>query len=204
MYGTGIRKTRGLVITARIKRWCVRASVAAVVTVVHVLLIASVSTGARQSPLWHISVPGNSLAIAEIISKVPSRGEAFASAMEPRMLPVAVDAPRPVQVRDLEERSLGPTTAAPAVSPRLSPSQSAEVGEYAKRAGVAPGPVVTADASQTVAYPCSALGRIRQSQVQSGPRNRAMNAFQYDAAGDRPQYQVIRVTADTAIGLSEV
>ncbi len=51
------------------------------------------------------------------------------------MQPVAVDAPSLVPVGEPEE---GPM-AVPATRPRLSALQSAELGEYARRAGVAPG-----------------------------------------------------------------
>jgi len=114
-------------------RWYPRASAAVVVIAVHVLLLCSLGNSGSQPRQWRISTSGDSFIIAEIMRYVPRTGE-VASQKEPRMLPIAIDAPRP----DLDEGSLI-STAAPAVSPRLSPSQSADVGEYAKRAGVPPG-----------------------------------------------------------------
>ncbi len=64
------------------------------------------------------------------------------------------------------------------------------------------GAAATADAGQTVNYSYDALGRMTQSQVQSGPQSSATEAFQYDPAGNRLQYQVTGSTTDTAVTLS--
>lgn len=57
-------------------------------------------------------------------------------------------------------------------------------------------------ASQTVNYTYDALGRLVQSQIQSGPGSGTVQAFQYDNAGNRKQYTVTGVTGQTAITLS--
>lgn len=57
-------------------------------------------------------------------------------------------------------------------------------------------------ASQTVAYTYDALGRLVQSQVQSGTESGTSQTFTYDAAGNRKQYQVSGVTGQTPVSLS--
>lgn len=57
-------------------------------------------------------------------------------------------------------------------------------------------------ATQTVAYSYDALGRLIESQVQSGTGSGTTQVFQYDAAGNRTQYQVTGVTGQTAVTLS--
>lgn len=62
--------------------------------------------------------------------------------------------------------------------------------------------VARAHASQTVNYTYDALGRLTQSQVQSGPQTNTTVGYQYDAAGNRQQSQVSGVTSDTPVTLS--
>lgn len=59
-----------------------------------------------------------------------------------------------------------------------------------------------AHASQAVSYTYDALGRLAESQIQSGPGSGTTQVFQYDAAGNRLQYQVSGVTGQTPVILS--
>ena len=57
-------------------------------------------------------------------------------------------------------------------------------------------------ASQTVGYTYDALGRLVESQTQSGPGNGTTQVFTYDAAGNRTLYQVSGVTGRTPVMLT--
>jgi hypothetical protein len=57
-------------------------------------------------------------------------------------------------------------------------------------------------ASQTVAYTYDALGRLTESQIQSGTGSGTTQIFQYDNAGNRTRYQVSGVTGQTPVTLS--
>lgn len=57
-------------------------------------------------------------------------------------------------------------------------------------------------AGQTVTYTYDALGRLSQSQVQSGPETGATRTFSYDGAGNRTQYSVTGATGQTPLALT--
>jgi hypothetical protein len=123
--------------------WYPRASIGAAVIAAHVLFLALVGTGKSTGPAWRIGVSGEPFVTAEVIVQPSMSRKVLIAQSEPDMLTVAMDAPSLMQVgdpqvSDSEEGSLGPATSA-ATSPRLAPSQSADVREYAQRAGVAPG-----------------------------------------------------------------
>jgi len=57
-------------------------------------------------------------------------------------------------------------------------------------------------AAQTVNFTYDALGRLIQSQIQSGAGSGVIQGFLYDAAGNRTQYQVSGATGQTSVTLS--
>jgi len=59
-----------------------------------------------------------------------------------------------------------------------------------------------ANASQTVAYTYDALGRLKQSQVQSGPEAGTLQVFTLDPAGNRTNYSVSGATTPASITAS--
>jgi len=59
-----------------------------------------------------------------------------------------------------------------------------------------------AEAAQTVIYAYDALGRLTQTQTQSGAEIGMKQVFAYDAAGNRTHYQVSGSTAGTPVTLS--
>jgi hypothetical protein len=59
-----------------------------------------------------------------------------------------------------------------------------------------------AHAAQTVNFTYDALGRLVQSQIQSGPESGVTQVYQYDPAGNRIQYLVSGATSQTSTTLS--
>jgi TonB family protein len=107
----------------------------------HLVLLASFDRLASQR-VELASTPTEFYAIAQLIVQSPKWDRVPAPEVEMESVPIDVNGPRLVQFDDSEDESLSGVVG-PASAPRLSRFQSADVGDFARRAAILPGHPMT-------------------------------------------------------------
>lgn len=112
-----------------------KASIAGLIVVAHILVWALFNHSSSREPLWQASVPVESFAVAEIIPRSSKWDKLPTPQVKLRPIPVAITAPQLVQFDEPQDvRVVGPSS-----PPRLSPIQSANIDDFAHRAGIQAG-----------------------------------------------------------------